>query len=126
MSSSLTISICLVSHKYFIVTCNPKSKNVCLPTTNLLPKKNVILCLSFLTFGLKVFIPLLRFPFAKCFMKVASTLSISLVTCGEGIRWIRRQSLKKGVTESQELKYDFNCKLTSSQLPRYELSTISK
>lgn len=45
------------------------------------PVENVILCLCFLAFGLKTLIPLLRFEFAKCLMNVASTLSISLVTC---------------------------------------------
>jgi len=48
---------------------------------HILPIENVILCLSFLGFGLKVFIPFLWFPFEKCLMKVASTLSMSLVTC---------------------------------------------
>lgn len=37
----------------------------------------------FLAFGLKVLIPILWFPFAKCLMKVASTLSISLLTSSE-------------------------------------------
>ena len=36
---------------------------------------------SLSTFGLKMFIPLLRFEFEKCLMNVASTLSISLFTC---------------------------------------------
>lgn len=45
-----------------------------------LPKKNVVLCLSLLACGRKAIIPLLRFPFEKCFMNVDSTLSMSLVT----------------------------------------------
>lgn len=48
-----------------------------------LPKKYVTLCLSLLALGLKISIPFLWFPFAKCLMKVASTLSTSLVTCRE-------------------------------------------
>lgn len=46
----------------------------------MLPKENVVLCLCSLACGLKMFIPLLRFELAKCLMKAASTLSISLVT----------------------------------------------
>lgn len=45
-----------------------------------LPIENVILCVSFFLLGLKMFIPLLRFEFEKCLMKITSTLSISLLT----------------------------------------------
>lgn len=63
-----------------------------------LPKKNVILCLSLLACGLRVMIPLLRFPFEKCFMNVDSTLSTSLVTCG-----ITRWTSKMPVSCSTEV-----------------------
>lgn len=43
--------------------------------------KNVTLCLSLFAFGLNMLMPLLRFAFEKCLMNVASTLSMSLVTC---------------------------------------------
>lgn len=52
-----------------------------LMVTDKLPVENVILCLSLFALGLKMFMPLLRFAFAKCLINVASTLSISFVTC---------------------------------------------
>lgn len=45
------------------------------------PVENVILCLSRFALGRKMFIAFVRLAFAKCFMNVASTRSMSLITC---------------------------------------------
>lgn len=63
----------------------------------ILPNKNVVLCFSLLDFGLKMLIPFLWFPFAKCLTKAASTLSMSLVTC-IGTFW--DENRKKGGKDS--------------------------
>ena len=48
------------------------------------PVENVIRYLSLLALGLKMFIPFVLLALVKCFMKVASTRSMSLFTCDNG------------------------------------------
>ena len=54
--------------------------------------ENVSLCLSRFALGRKMFIPLVRLAFAKCFMNVASTCSMSRTTCYN--KWSREDKIK--------------------------------
>ena len=87
----------------------------------ILPVENVSLCLSRFALGRKMFIPLVRLAFAKCFMNVASTRSMSRTTYhNKVITKIKTEDLT--VILSQLVQKLIKT-LTSSELPRYELST---